>query len=81
MNAYSQDLRDSAIKLYLTGNYTKKSLLELFSVDYNTLCCFYNTLNRLRVTYKKEVKYKKRCELKRKEFTERLSNIDIKSTS
>lgn len=37
MNAYSQDLRDRAIKLYLTGNYTKKSLSELLSVDYKTL--------------------------------------------
>ena len=37
MNSYSQDLRDRAIKLYLTGNYTKKSLSELLSVDYKTL--------------------------------------------
>lgn len=114
MYAYSQDLRDRAIKLYLTGNYTKKSLSELLSIGYKTLrkwitiyevtgkcelikseavgrkrlfndkdaildylkshpdadgnelrnalaphvtqSCFYNTLNRLEITYKKRGK-------------------------
>lgn len=114
MHAYSQDLRDRAIKLYLTGAYTKKSLSELLSVGYKTLrkwitiyettgackliksdsvgrkrlfndkdaildylglhpdadgkelrtalapyvtqSCFYNTLNRLDITYKKRGK-------------------------
>ena len=114
MNSYSQDLRERVIKLYLTGNYTQKSLSELLSVDYKTLrsriiryettgcckfpqsekvgrkrpfndkaailsylelhpdadgkelrnvlapqvaqSCFYNTLNRLGVTYKKRGK-------------------------
>lgn len=37
MRAYSQDLRDRAIKLYLTGNYNKKSLSELLSIGYRTL--------------------------------------------
>ncbi len=37
MRGYTQDLRNKAIKLYLTGNYTKKSLSELLIVDYKTL--------------------------------------------
>ena len=32
--------------------------------------CFYNTLNRMGITYKKEVNYKQRCEIKRALFTE-----------
>ena len=114
MNAYSQDLRDRAIKLYLTGNYTKKALSDLLLIGYKTLrkwitiyettgncnlvkpkrvgrkrlfndkeaildylkshpdadgkelrnalaphvaqSCFYNTLNRLDITYKKRNK-------------------------
>lgn len=35
------------------------------------------TLNRLGITYKKEVKYKKHNEQKRKEFAKQLANIDI----
>ena len=37
MNSYSQDLRERAVKLYITGDYTKKSLSELLSVSYKTL--------------------------------------------
>lgn len=117
MNSYSQELRDRAIKLFLTGNYNKKALAELLSVDYKTLrswitlyettgyckflqsekvgrkrlfndkaailayleqhpdadgkelrnalapevvqSCFYNTLNRLGITYKKRGKVQK----------------------
>ena len=38
MNSYSQDLRERAVKLYITGDYSKKSLSELLSVSYKTLC-------------------------------------------
>ena len=37
MNSYSQDLRERAVKLYITGDYSKKSLSELLSVSYKTL--------------------------------------------
>ena len=37
MNSYSQDLRERAVKLYITGDYTKKSLSDLLSVGYKTL--------------------------------------------
>lgn len=37
MNGYSQDLRDIAITLYQTGNYSKKDLAELLSLGYATL--------------------------------------------
>ena len=114
MNGYSQDLRDRAITLYQTGNYSKKDLAELLSLGYATLrrwckryddtgnclilkplkegrhslfndkqavldyleehpdadgielrnklaphvsqSCFYNTLNRMEITYKKRGK-------------------------
>ena len=117
MNSYSQDLRERAVKLYITGDYTKKSLSDLLSVGYKTLrgwialyettgsckftqynkvgrkrlyedkdeilsylklnpdangkelrnalaphvaqSCFYNTLNRLGITYKKRGKIQK----------------------
>ena len=135
MSSYSQDLRERAVKLYITGDYTKKSLSELLSVSYKTLrawialyettgsckfaqsnkvgrkslyedkdailaylklnldsdgkelrnalaphvaqSCFYKTLNRLGITYKKEVKYQKRCEAKRTEFVPKLADIEI----
>lgn len=117
MNAYSQDLRNIAIKLYKSGKYTKQAISELVSVSYKTVrswiklyestgeCklvkpsktgrnrlfddkeailsylklnpdvdgtqlrnalaphvsqnCFYNTLNRLDITYKKRGKLQK----------------------
>jgi transposase len=117
MNSYSQDLRERAVNLYLTGNYNKKSLSYLLSVGYKALrswiklyettgsceftpplnvgrkrlfddkdvilaylklnpdadgkelrnalaphvaqSCFYNTLNRLGITYKKRGKIQK----------------------
>ena len=37
MNGYSQDLRDRAITLYQTGNYSKKDLAELLFNSIKTL--------------------------------------------
>ncbi|MCC2644301.1 MAG: transposase, ISFTu1 [Burkholderiales bacterium] len=38
---------------------------------------FYNSLSRMGITYKKEVKYKKRYQVKRKEFLAQIKDIDI----
>ncbi|TXJ02183.1 MAG: hypothetical protein E6Q32_03070 [Neisseriales bacterium] len=42
-----------------------------------TQSCFYNTLNQLDITYKKEVKYKKRCVQKRNEYASVIKELDI----
>ncbi len=38
MNAYSQDLRNTAINLYKTQKYSKQAISDLLSVGYKTLC-------------------------------------------
>ena len=37
MNAYSQDLREMAIDIFNTGNYTKLELSKLLKISYRTI--------------------------------------------
>ena len=39
---------------------------------------FYDTLRRLKITYKKEPKYKQRSKSKREDYLNKLSKIDVK---
>lgn len=45
MKAYSQDLRDRVIKLYVTEGYKRKSISEMLTISYATVCTWIKRYN------------------------------------